>query len=493
MAATSSSRTVPAVLPRGAARAARIALPVAVIGGVAALLRLAYDPSHLNYDARWALLWARDLTQGFTPEYTADFAPTPHPLQTAAGTLALAFGREADAALTLAVLLCFGAVVWLVGRLGAELFNPWVGAVAALVVLTRPAMQRDALLAYQDVPFAALVVGAVLLEARRPRRGLPVLALLAVAGLLRPEAWVLGGLYALWLWPAASPRRRALHLAVAGAAPALWALTDWLVTGDLLHSLHGTAALAEEVDRRRHVDQVPYWTAQYFGYALREPLVLGVPIGLAFAWWHARRRALLPLAVVVVMTAVFAIGPVFGLPLIGRYVRTPAALLALFYGLAVFGWLLLPPGRARRRWALAGLVAALLSVAFLPRHVTMLQGLDRRIALDGRLAADLRAVAEAPRVRAAFAACAPLSSADHRPIPHLRWWLDGPPGSVGTVRGGASPLGRLLLVPRPGRLTRRVYGEDLPRVAPPRDYAELYANRSWRLYAAPGCLTRPRA
>ena len=73
-------------------------------------------------------------------------------------------------------------------------------------MLTRPAMERDALLGYQDMPFAALVVGAVLLEARRPRRGVAVLALLAVAGLLRPEAWVLGGLYWLWMWPRAGDR-----------------------------------------------------------------------------------------------------------------------------------------------------------------------------------------------------------------------------------------------------------------------------------------------
>ena len=37
------------------------------------------------------------------------------------------------------------------------------------------------------------------------------------------------------------------------------------------------------------------------------------------------------------MIAVFMIGPFFGLPLIGRYVRTPSVLLALFYGLAVAG------------------------------------------------------------------------------------------------------------------------------------------------------------
>ena len=54
---------------------------VATVVGVAALLRLVYD-RFLNYDARYALVWARDLARGLKPDYTADFAPTPHPLET---------------------------------------------------------------------------------------------------------------------------------------------------------------------------------------------------------------------------------------------------------------------------------------------------------------------------------------------------------------------------------------------------------------------------
>ncbi|MDP9385586.1 MAG: hypothetical protein M3P50_10205, partial [Actinomycetota bacterium] len=465
------------------------ALPgAATIVGVAGGLRLVYDPTHVNYDTRYALLWARDLWQGHRPEFLADFAPTPHPLQIAASSLALPFGDGADQAAIAAILLCFGAVVWLAYRLGAVLFSPWVGVITALVALTRPALERDALLAYQDVPFAALILGAVLLEAGRPRRGPAVLGLLALAGLLRPEAWVLAGLYVLYLWRSTECRRLPLLIGLAALAPALWALMDWLVTGDLLHSLHGTAGLAEDAGRRRRVDQVPFWTAQYYGFTLREPLVVGIPIGLAFAWHHARRRAVLPLVVVLAMTAVFAVGPVFGLPLIGRYVRTPSILLALFYGLAVCGWLLLPPGRSRNRWRAAGVLALGLSIAFLPWHAKMLQGLDRRLALDGALFAQLRDVSQAPAVAGAFARCAPLSTADYRPIPHVRYWLNGPPGSVGTVKNAASPLGELLLVPRRTRLARRVYRENFPRVAPPPAYRPLYENASWRVWAAPECL-----
>ena len=451
-------------------------------------LDLIYGPWFLNYDARYALLWAQDLANGHAPEYEADFAPTPRPLQTALGLLALPFGAASDDVLVFATLLAFGALVYLAFALGKELFSPWVGVVAALVVLTRPAMERDALLAYQDVPFAALVIGAVLAEARRPKRGTAVLVLLAVAGLLRPEAWVLSGLYLLWIWRDSDNAGRAAAVALAAAAPLIWAAGDWTVTGDPLHSLHGTADLAIANERRRSVTDVPYWTAQYFGYALREPLVLGVPIGLVFAWFHARRQSYLPLAVVAAMVGVFAIGPIFGLPLIRRYIATPAVLLTLFYGLAVAGWLMLPRGRARTGWMAVGAVAVLLSVAYIPWHYDLLRTVDRRLDRDGTMYGDLQQAMEAPQVRAAFEACPDMTAGDHRPMPFARFWLDGAPGSVSTVEGDASPMGKLLLMPVKGPTTRRIYPPKVfPKVETPAGFTTIYANRSWRVSAAPEC------
>ena len=393
--------------------------------------------------------------------------------------------------LTFATLLAFGALVYLAFALGRELFSPWVGVVAALVVLTRPAMERDALLAYQDVPFAALVVGAVLLEARRPRaRRRRCSRCSRVAGLLRPEAWVLAGLYVLWIWAGrttapARRRRRAgrgraadLGRPRTGPSPA----TRCTPCTAPPTSRSPTTAAAPSRD-------VPYWTAQYFGYALREPLVLGVPIGLAFAWFHARRRAVLPLAVVAAMVAVFAIGPIFGLPLIRRYVATPAVLLSLFYGLAVAGWAMLPHGPARTRWLAAGVVAALLSVAYLPWHV--------RPALDGR-------APPGPRRRALRRPPAGDGGArgqrrvrrlpgphGRRPPPDARTRASGStarPASVSTVEGGASPMGKLLLMPVKGPTTSRIYPPKVfPKVEARRAARTVYENRSWRVSAAPGC------
>src|SRR5215208_3733294 len=108
-------------------RHARRLLPAAVtVVGVAVLLELVYD-RFLNYDARYALVWARDLARGLKPDYEADFAPTPHPLETVASVLVTPFHTGADTLLVWVMLLCFGAVVWLTYRLGAVLFTPWAG------------------------------------------------------------------------------------------------------------------------------------------------------------------------------------------------------------------------------------------------------------------------------------------------------------------------------------------------------------------------------
>ena len=284
--------------------------------------------------------------------------------------------------------------------------------------------------------FACAIVGAVLLEAKRPRRGEAVLGLLILAGLMRPEGWALGGLYALWMFPACDWPRRIRLLAMACVAPLLWAAMDWYVTGDPLHSLHGTADLAEAVDRRREPEQAPYWTLQYFGYVLREPIVLGLPIGLFFAWRFRLRTAILPLVVVGVMIAVFMIGPFFGLPLIGRYVRTPSVLLALFYGLAVAGWLLLDPGRRRQVWMWVGIAVGRL----LDRVPAVARADGRRHALEPRPArrastSQLRAVAQSPRVERVVERCG--GTVTRRRAPH-----PAPPALVARPAAGRGVDGR---------------------------------------------------
>jgi hypothetical protein len=126
-------------------------------------------------------------------------------------------------------------------------------------------------------------------------------------------------------------------------------------------------------------------------------------------------------------------------------------------------------------------------VVWLPSHISLLSALHSRSEREGALYSDLRAAGEAPAVRAAFSRCAPLSAADHRPVPYIRWWLDGDAGTVNTVERGSARLGRLLLVPRRTYLATRFYQENFPRISAPAGWRLLYGNRSWRVYAAPTC------
>ena len=49
-------------------------------------------------------------------------------------------------------------------------------------------------------------------------------------------------------------------------------------------------------------------------------------------------------------------------------------------------------------------------------------------------------------------------------------------------------MGKLLLMPVKGPTTRRIYPPQVfPKVATPAGFRTIYANRSWRVSAAPGC------
>ena len=118
------------------------------------------------------------------------------------------------------------AMIWGMYRLGRTAFTPLVGLIAATLLLTRFDFGFLAARGYIDIPYMALVVWAAALEAGRPRRGGPVWALLALAGMLRPEAWLLTGLYFLWMaWPATWPQRFR-YAALAAIGPLVWAGTD---------------------------------------------------------------------------------------------------------------------------------------------------------------------------------------------------------------------------------------------------------------------------
>ena len=196
--------------------------------------------------------------------------------------------------------------------------------------MTRVPILSYGVRAYLDVPYLMFVLGALLVEVRRPRAGAPVLALLALAGLLRPEAWVFSGLYWLYmldLVPAAvrahlppgerpqGRRELALLTALTGVAPLIWLGSDLLVTGNPLWSLTNTRHTASVLDRETGIAEVPEWIPRRIGEILRPPVLLGAAIGGVLALRWTMRRAMPGALVGVLAVIVFAAFAAVGLPI----------------------------------------------------------------------------------------------------------------------------------------------------------------------------------
>ena len=197
---------------------------------------------------------------------------------------------------------------------------------AALIVLTRRPVLDFGARAYMDIPYLVLVLGALLVETRRPKAGWPVLALLTVAGLIRPEAWLFALAYWAYLW--CTERERAWPLlALALAGPVLWGLSDLVITGDPLASLTGTRDTAETLHRVRGLQHVPRSCPRRIGEIVRIPVLIGAAGGGIMALLWLRERARLGVVIGVLSIAAFCVLAVAGLPIIGRYLLLPAVIL----------------------------------------------------------------------------------------------------------------------------------------------------------------------
>ena len=191
----------------------------------------------------------------------------------------------------------------------------------------------------------AMVVWAAALEAKRPRAGVPVLVLLALAGLLRPEAWVLAALYWCWVAWNASWRDRILLAMLTAVAPVLWAPTDYAVTGDPLFSLHYTSGSAEDLGRQLPLSQLPSAIPEFFASLVKLPVLLAAVLGLAIAVLAAPRRAAVPLALLAAGIVTFVLIGIAGASAIERYLAVAAVALLVFAAVAFGGFTMLERGR----------------------------------------------------------------------------------------------------------------------------------------------------
>jgi hypothetical protein len=323
------------------------------------------------------------------------------------------------------------ATVWATFRLGTRVFGRWPGAAAALFVGTSTSLLLYAARGYVDVPFLALVLWAAALEAARPRRGRLVMALLALAGLLRPEAWVLAGAYWLWCRPSAAGRERIVLLALAAVGPVGWAVVDAAFTGDPLHSLHATSELADELNRRHGLSRLPRDFAKFLADTLRAPVAAAGALGVALAWWRRRHlRLTVPFALLGAGVLTFVATGVAGLSILPRYLTVPAFALCLFAGYALVGFTTLPTGPARRTWATAAAVCAVAGLAIVVVRSPSLDRLTGELRFVRDTHRDLVAILDRATVRSGMQ-CGPLTFPTYRLVPDARWYLDVPRSRVG--------------------------------------------------------------
>jgi hypothetical protein len=422
----------------------------AVVLALGAVGLWALTRTYPNYDSYYHLVWGRELLSGVTPSFEVYAAPTQHPLYVALGALLSLLGEGGDRALVLVCLLAYAALVFGVYRLGSVVFGLWPGLLAAAFVGASASFLLYAARAYVDAPFLALVVWAAVLVAQERRGWAAPLALLVLAGLLRPEAWVLGVLY--WLW--AGPRRPALA-AAALLAPVLWALVDLAATGDPLHSFNATTELADDLGREQGLAAVPGSFVSFISATVRPPVALLALVGLALALWRlgwARTRV--PLALLGAGIATFAGTGLLGLSILPRYLTVPAVAMCVLAGYALAGFTTLPrQDPLRRRWAGASAAATVAGAAALVVLAPSLSRVSDEVSFIRSSHDRLVALLDDPRVRAGME-CGPLTFPNYRLVPDARWHLDLPRTRVGARSARRRAYGVAVFVLTPKGLRR---------------------------------------
>jgi hypothetical protein len=489
----------------------RSAVAALSIAAGAVVLRVIAGVGFANYDTLYALAWGGQLSRGSTPAYDVPIAPTPHPLVELLGVVLAPLGPHAVEQVTVALaFLALSACGWVIYRLGAEWFGWAAGALAALIFLTRAEVLSYGVRAYVDLPYLLLVLSALLVESRRRRAGAPVLVLLALAGLLRPEAWAFSGLYWLYLLDllpgflrtrlragadsadgasrggiAWQPRARGevVRLTLlAAAAPIVWVLSDLAITGDPLWSLTHTQHTASLFDRETGIANVPEYIPRRIGEILRPAVLLAAALGGVLSLLWLRRRALLGAIAGVVAVVVFAAFASVGLPINTRYAFLAASILCIFAGAGAFGWMRLPRGDRRRRWWMAGGAVVIVAlIAYAPsdyhsdhRELGKLAGThaieDELVALVDDHAINLR--------------CGPVGVPNHAPVPLLSLYLKTSPRNIVSPEAGHIASG--VYVDPASKEVETDYVLDshdpVERVSVPPGFSESAADRSWLIF-----------
>jgi hypothetical protein len=462
---------------RGLLWSALCAAALAVTVGVA----LGRAPLNL-YDVSFSLDWGSDLLHGLVPDVHVSGASTPHPLSIVSGALAAMFGSSALDVMRALLLTGTGVAAVSLYRVGALASSRAAGAVAvAVLLLSEPFLYATVGQATpSDLPSLAAVLAALACELARPKRPVPPLVLLSVAGLWRPESWLLAGLY--WAWAARGrPVRAKLRLAaIALSAPAAWMAGDLAMTHDPLYSLtytHESALAGQRPTGLSHAAQIMKTAlTSYLGTPALVASLAAVAIEV-----FARALPRLLLALLALSVVSFALIGAAGLPLQERYALPTTVLLAVFFGHLITGWRKLPRSPVRHLWMLGALVAAALVIAGTPRQLHAFASDRATFARQSTIIADLGKLTRSRGLRARLRACAPIA-APYRVVPILAYDIGQRLRKLTTQDTGIPAYGALVLPNNAEAAqlfeTHRFLSYSLAR----HGYVLLAQNASWKIW-----------
>jgi hypothetical protein len=383
-----------------------------------ALIGFLLIPTYPIYDTEYYLLWGREITHGQLPSFTAFDAPTEHPLAVAFGTIISIFGNAALRLEVLCAIASFLLLAWGIYRLTRTAFTPIVAATAVALLLTRFNFMFLAARGYVDLTYCAAIVWAAALEIEKPRRGTLVFVVLLAAELIRPDAWLLAGLYWLWCAPKASWSARIRWAAIIAAGPLIWVALDWIVTGQPLYSLHRTQDTAVALGRTVPLAQLPGTLSHYLIVLAKSAVLAGAIAGVVLSAWLVPRRMVAPFVVLLSGIGTFVVLAGAGLSVIDRYLLMPAVMILIFCAFALSGWTMLEHGLLRRLWALGAAVLAGIGI-YLAASTLSVNKIATELGFRDDYHTSLVAILENPKVAAALR-CGPVSVPDNKLVPEVR-------------------------------------------------------------------------
>jgi len=435
-----------------------------------AALSAALLPTVPSYDP-WAwIVWGREVVDPHL-SFATGGGPSWKPLPVLFTTV---YGLFGGAAPTLWVITArAGGLLALVAawRLGTR-FAGWIAGLVAVLGL---ALTQDWFYYMFRGTSEPMLVAACLwaidrhLSGKRPQ----AFVLGVAAALIRPEAWPFIGIYALWLW-FREPRLRVLVVAGLASIPVLWFIPPWIGSGQpFLAASHAKAY-------NGHLGNHPALEALRRAGDLQVlPILIAAAVGVAFAWFKDRDKAVLSLAAGALAWIVLVVAMVIGgYPGLERFFLPASAVLCVLAGIGVARVAMLAGGGA----ATIAIAAVLIAIA-IPFSTSRIdtaraqKGLaDRAVQTLDQLSAAVRAVGGHARV---FPCRSSFSAVNHGVQTALAWKLHVTLGRVGTslrkpgvlfigphntIDGGRAPV---RVNPRVEQQLARVGGWTVVRVTRP--------------------------